>query len=191
MSYDDSYGGLSQPWPARVAIRWGHWGAQILVASIVGAIVLVLRPPPPGNPLALEGPIALCFFVLASWGFMRQHDRRLCEPCMATLPLNASEMAVNYRRRLAVAHLGANLPITVAYLAVLIGSSPVLLDTTLLPHALAGYVWAAIQSTMIYLVLSYTTHRRLQPWCPQCSGGDGGREDVDAPDPVPTGSHTA
>ena len=108
---------------------------------------------------------------------------------MATLPLNASETAVRYRRRLAIAHLGSNLRFTVVYLIVLIASSPVLLAPPLLPHALAQYVWAAIQSTMIYLVLSYTTHRRLQPWCPQCSGGDGGREDADAPEPVPTGSH--
>jgi hypothetical protein len=186
-----SYYDFSAPWPARAASRWGHWGAQILVAAILAAIALVLRPPPPGNPLSLEAPIALFFFVLASWGFMRQHDRRLCESCMSTLPLNASEAAARYRRRLAVAHLGSNLPITAAYLVVLIGSSPVLLDTNLLPHPLARYVWAAIQSTMIYLVLSYTTHRRLQPWCPQCRGGDGGREDVDTPDPVPTGSHRA
>ena len=186
-----TYYEMSEPWPARVASRWGHWGAQILVASILATIALVLRPPPPGNPLALEGPIALFFFVLASWGFMRQHDRRLCELCMSTLPLNASEMAVRYRRRLAVAHLGADLRITIAYLVVLIGASPVLLNTKLLPHPMAEYVWAAIQSTMIYLVLSYTTHRRLQPWCPECSGGDGGREDVDAPEPVPTGSYSA
>jgi hypothetical protein len=184
-----SYYDVGQPWPARAATRWGHWGAQILVASILAAIGLVLRPPPPDNPLALEAPIALFFFVLASWGFMRQHDRRLCESCMSTLPLNASERAVHYRRRLAVAHLGSNVGITISYLVVLVGSSPVLLDSTLLPHPLAQYVWAAIQSTMIYLVLSYTTHRRLQPWCPQCRGGDGGRADVDAPEPIPTGSH--
>ena len=187
MSYYDA----SLPWSVRAASRWGHWGAQILVASILGAIALVLRPPPPGNPLSLEAPIALFFFVLASWGFMRQHDRRLCESCMSTLPLNASEVAVRYRRRLALAHFGSNLKFTVVYLVVLIGSSPVLLDTNLLPASIARYVWAAIQSTMIYLVLSYSTHRRLQPWCPQCSGGDGGREDVDAPEPVPTGSSSA
>ena len=182
---------ISEPWPARVAGRWGHWGARILVGSILATIALVLRPPPPENPLSLLGPVALFFFVLASWGFMRQHDRRLCESCMSTLPLDASRSAVRYRRRLAVAHLGSDLRITVAYLVVLIGSSPVLLDTNLLPHPLAEYVWAAIQSTMIYLVLSYTTHRRLQPWCPECRGGDGGLEDVDAPEPIPTGSHTA
>ncbi len=185
MSYDET----SEPWPARVASRWGHWGTQILVVSILATIALVLRPPPPENPLAFEGPIVLFFFVLASWGFMRQHDRRLCELCMSSLPLNASATALRYRRRLAVAHLGTNMRITIAYLIVLIGSSPVLLDTNLVPHPLAEYVWATIQSTMIYLVLSYRTHRRLQPWCPECSGGHGGREDVDAPEPIPTGSH--
>jgi hypothetical protein len=40
-------------------------------------------------------------------------------------------------------------------------------------------------------VLSYSTHRKLQPWCPQCRGGNGSDEDVDVPEPVPTGSHTA
>jgi hypothetical protein len=182
---------MSLPWPARVANRWGHWGAQILMASIAGTIVLALRPPPPGNPLALEGPLALFFLVLASWGFMRKHDRRLCESCMSSLPLNAPEVAARYRRRFAIAHLGSDLRFTVAYLIVLIGSSPVLLATHLVPHTVAQYLWAAIQSTMIYLVLSYTTHRKLQPWCPQCSGGDGGRDDVDAPEPVPTGSQNA
>jgi hypothetical protein len=39
---------------------------------------------------------------------------------------------------------------------------------------------------MIYLILSNTTHRRLQPWCPWCSQGGGGeeREEV-TPPPLP------
>ena len=186
-----NYFDVSLPWPARVANRWGHWGAQILVVSIMAAIALGVSPPPPDNPLALEGPLALFVLVLASWGFMRKHDRRLCESCMASLPLNASQTAARYRRRFAIAHLGSDLRITVLYLVILIGSSPVLLDTNLLPHPLAQYTWAAIQLTMVYLVLSYSTHRKLQPWCPQCSGGDGGHHDVEAPDPVPSGSHRA
>ena len=185
-----SYFAASLPWPVRVASRWGHWGTQILIASVVATIGLALRPPPPGNPLALEAPVALFFLVLASWGFMRHHDRRLCESCMSSLPLDASQVASRYRRRLAVAHLGSDLRITVAYLVVLIASSPVLLNTDLLPTRIAQVVWAAIQCSMIYLVLSYRTHRKLQPWCPQCSGGDGGHDHVDAPEPVPTGSHT-
>jgi hypothetical protein len=44
--------------------------------------------------------------------------------------------------------------------------------------------WAIIQCSMIYLILSYTTHRRLQPWCPWCRGGDGGREHTPS-DPLP------
>lgn len=186
-----SYFHASLPWTTRAASRWGHWGAQLLVTSIVATVALALRPPPPGNPLALEAPVALFFFVLTSWGFMRQHDRRLCEFCMASLPLDASQVAARYRRRLAVAHIGSDLRITAAYLIVLIASSPVLLNTKLLPTPMAQLVWAAIQASMIYLVLSYRTHRKLQPWCPQCRGGDGGHDHVDAPEPVPTGSHTA
>ena len=37
---------------------------------------------------------------------------------------------------------------------------------------------------MIYLILAYSSHRKLQPWCPWCSGGGGGSEEhkVDEPD---------
>ena len=186
-----NYFDVSLPWPARVANRLGHWGAQILMASIMAAIVLGVRPLSPENPLSLEAPLLLFVVVLGSWGLMRKHDRRLCESCMSTLPLNASQTAARYGRRFAIAHLASNMRFTVAYLVVLIGSSPVLLDTNLVPHPLAQYLWAAIQLTMVYLVLSYTTHRKLQPWCPQCSGGGGGRDKVEAPEPVPTGSHSA
>ena len=185
-----SYFDMDLPWPARAAGRWGHWGAQILVAAIVGAIVLALRPPPPGNPLALEAPLALFVVVLMSWYFMRRHDRRLCESCMSALPLDASATAARYRRRFAIAHLASNIRLTVVYLMVLLASSPLLLNTHLLPSGPSRLLWAAIQSTMIYLMLSYSTHRKLQPWCPECRGGDGGREDVTAPDPIPTGSHS-
>ena len=45
--------------------------------------------------------------------------------------------------------------------------------------------WALIQSSMIYLIMSHATHRRLQPWCPWCSDGGGGSEhDEVAPPPV-------
>jgi hypothetical protein len=43
--------------------------------------------------------------------------------------------------------------------------------------------WAIIQLSMIYLIMSQSTHRKLQPWCPWCSAGGGGSE-VDEPDPV-------
>jgi hypothetical protein len=65
----------------------------------------------------------------------------------------------------------------IPYLVVLIGSN--FATTT------AGRIgWAVVQSSMIYLILAYTTHRRLQPWCPWCrSDGGGEHEDVSPPPP--------
>lgn len=169
--------------------RWGHWGTRILIGAIVGTIALVLKPLPSDSPGAVLVPVALFSIVIASWLMMRQHDRRLCEDCMSAMPLNASEVATRYRRRFALTHLGSNMRVVAAYLVVLIGSNFVLLDAHLLPATMGRYVWAAIQATMIYLVLSYSTHRKLQPWCGICNGGGGGdNDDVDAPEPVPSGS---
>jgi hypothetical protein len=59
------------------------------------------------------------------------------------------------------------------------------------PSVVGRALWAAVQSTMVYLMLAYGTHRRLQPWCPQCGGRGDDRQDADAPDPLPTGSSTS
>ena len=181
---------FGMPWPARGASQWGHRSTQILIGSIVATIALVLRPLPPDNPAAVLIPVALFALVIGSWILMRRHDRRLCEQCMSSMPLDASNLAARRGRRFALAHLGSNRRFVVGYLVILIGSNFVLLDTALLPASASRWLWAAIQSTMIYLILAYSTHRKLQPWCPQCRDGGGGL-DVDAPEPVPTGSRSA
>jgi hypothetical protein len=40
---------------------------------------------------------------------------------------------------------------------------------------------------MIYLIMSYVSHRRQQPWSPWCSDGGGGSDHDDdvTPPPVP------
>jgi hypothetical protein len=168
--------------PSHGATWWGHAAPNVLIGAILTSIALVLWPLPPGSAASLVIPVVLVGVVLTSWVAMRQHDRRICEFCMAAMPINPSEAAARFRNRLALAHLGANRRATAAYLLVLVGSS-VLLAIDSGPAGRAA--WAVIQSTMIYLVLAYSTHRKLQPWCPQCNGGGDG---VDAPDPVPSGS---
>jgi len=165
-----------------VVDRWGHYGPEALSASVLCVIVIGVHPL--AWPLALTVPIALLMFVVASWLLMRQHDRRLCELCMLSMPLNPSEQSVRYKRRFWVAHSGGEPRVVVPYLIVLIGSNFVI-DT------ITRIGWALIQSTMIYLIMSYSTHRRLQPWCPWCRGdGGGGREDEDAtPPPPPVDRH--
>lgn len=175
----DAFG--AQPWSARILARWGHHGARVLILVIAAAIALRVYPPPASSPLTLLLPIALVALVLGSWVLMRKHDRGLCEHCLASMPLDASATAARYRLRFQVCHLASNKPVVLGYLAVLISSN-------FLPGTLGLIGWAVMQSTMIYLVLSYATHRRLQPWCPWCRGGGGGQgEDSDSPEPVPHG----
>ena len=168
------------------ASRWGHWSPHLLVAAILTSIALVLRPLPP-TPLALLVPVLVVAVVLVSWLTMRQHDRGLCELCMASMPLNPSEAATRCRRRFVVTHLGSDRRALAAYLIVLVGSNLLLLPGPGLLQTVGQYAWAAAQVTLIYLVVCYTTHRRLQPWCPECQGRGPGEEER-LPDPSPSGS---
>ena len=181
--------GASMPFPSRpfgagVMNRWGHWASQLLIATIVLAILLRVRPISPGSLMALLAPVALMALVIASWVMMRKHDRRLCEHCMSAMPLDASRSAVRYKHRLATAHLGSSKPLVVGYFIALIGSA-------FIPGTVGMIIWTTMQLSMIYLLLSYTTHRRLQPWCRGCRGRGGEDESVDSPEPVPHGFQNA
>jgi hypothetical protein len=165
-----------------VFVRSGHWASQVLIGSIVGAIALRVAPIQTSDPLALLVPLLLMLLVVVSWLRMRDHDRRLCERCMASMPLNPSLAAQRYRRRFATTHLGSNKPLMISYLLVLVGSA-------FLPGPAGTWIWATVQATMIYLILSSVTHRRLQPWCPKCQGEGGGESSSHTPDPMPQGGH--
>jgi hypothetical protein len=165
-AHESSFGG-------RIADLWGHFGPALLIISIGAAIAVGVYPPP--GLLGLTLPLALVVFVLASWIFMRRHDRQLCERCLLAMPLNPAQEAARRKRLFWMAHTGSEPRFLVPYLAVVIGSS--------FAYGTIGKIpWALIQSTMIYLVLAQATHRRLQPWCPWCSEGGGGSE---VPDDAP------
>jgi hypothetical protein len=166
---------ISLPYSGGLARRWGHFAPQLLNASILGAIALGIRPLTP-TPLTLLTAVVLLTFVVVTWLFMRQHDRRLCERCAASMPLNAAEYAARYDRRFRLAHAGGNPRVMIPYLVVLVGSN-------FLTGTLGRIGWALVQSSMIYLIMAHSSHRKLQPWCPQCSGGgSGNRDNVDEPD---------
>lgn len=161
---------------SRAAGLIGHHATLLLSAEIV-AVVLVGLMPPPGL-LSVTAPLALFALVIGTFLLMRKHDRSLCEHCVASMPLNAADRAKTMQRRFWLAHTGTEPRFLLPYLAVLIGSN---FSTTTLGRAF----WAVAQLSMIYLLLSNQTHRKLQPWCPWCSGGGGGGEDVDeTPPPV-------
>lgn len=177
----DAYGLPSSGRPEwyRIGARWGHAAPQLLSGAIVAVIALGIRTTPPTLLTTMAG-VGLLTFVLLTWLQLRQHDRRLCETCVMSLPLNAAEHAARLRRRFWVAHAGSNPWLLVPYLAVLIGSNFLLSPA-------GRMVWALVQASMIYLLLSYTSHRRLQPWCPWCSGGGGGADDEVGDPELPRG----
>jgi hypothetical protein len=166
---------IGLPYSGGLARSWGHRAPQLLTVAILGAIALGVRPMTP-TPLSILTPLMLLVFVVVTWLFMRQHDRRLCESCAASMPLNAAEHAARFNRRFRLAHAGSNPRLMIPYLIVLVGSN-------FLTGPAGRIGWALVQSTMIYLIMAHVSHRRLQPWCPQCSGGgDGERDKVDEPD---------
>ena len=158
----------------RIAVVWGHYGTESLIVAIAGSIAVGVYPPP--GLFALTAPLALVLFVIGSWLLMRRHDRHLCERCMASMPLNPAEDAARMRNRFWMAHTGSEPRFLIPYFAVIFGAS-------LAFNTIGRIPWAIIQSSMIYLVLSHSTHRKLQPWCPWCSEGGGGSR-VDTPDPI-------
>jgi hypothetical protein len=170
--------GDAYPWSERLYARWGHFAPELLIGAIGAVILLRLRPV--YGPLALAVSFGLVAFVLTSWLLMRRHDRGLCEHCLAAMPLNPSELAVRYRRRFWASHAGAEPRYVLPYLAVLIGSN-------FATGPIGRLGWAVVQSSMVFLILAYSTHRRLQPWCPWCQEGGGGWDDDQpaTPDPLP------
>ncbi len=168
------------PWTSRFAAALGHHASELLIASVAGAVLLGLHPLP--GALGFTVPLALFGFVIASWLLMRAHDRRLCEACMSAMPLDAARQATRYSRRFWTAHTGSEPRYLIPYLVVLIGSN--------FAVSTPGRIfWAAMQLSMIYLILAQSTHRRLQPWCPWCRGGGGGEDVKDTPPVLPHDDH--
>jgi hypothetical protein len=151
-------------WLTRVTDAWGHYGGESLIVAIAASIAVKIVPLP--LMVNLLAALAIIVGVIGGFVLMRRHDRRLCELCMTHMPLNPSLEVERHKWRFWVAHDGSEMRFVVPYLAVVFGSSFVV-------DYIGKWTWAAIQATLVYLVLAQVTHRRLQPWCPWCrSGGD-------------------
>jgi hypothetical protein len=127
--------------------------------------------------------------MLVTWAEMRQHDRGLCERCVADFPLNPAQAAETYRRRLETVHRLAEPRAGLWYLGAIVVACllPVLAPASL--YLPARILWLAALASLVYLVQSGQTHRRLQPWCPQC-GNQGGSDNVEVPEPTPLDSRS-
>jgi hypothetical protein len=157
----------------------GHYAPWLLAIVVGSLIVLTLVP-----TLSAEVVWPLLTVMLAAVVFlafsMFAHNRRLCERCIAALPLDASTVAGRYAVRFRIAHFFERKLFAVCYLAAVVGSS------FLYSHPVGRYGWAVAQASLVYLLQVYVTHQRLQPWCPYCKNGGSERTVPTAPTPVST-----
>ena len=158
----------------------GHY-APTLLATLVGALIVVTLVPAAAAYATLP---VLALVAVATVGLAASifaHNRRLCERCIAAMPLDAGAVAGRYAVRFRVAHLFERRLFALCYLAALVCAAAVGW------HPVGRYGWAAAQLSLIYLLLVYVTHQRLQPWCPYCRNGGQEHTVPTTPTPVATG----
>ena len=165
-------------WHMRTAI--GHYAPWFLSAVIAGLIVLTLIPAAStAVPWALL--LALVPLAIVAGGYILDHNRRLCERCIGAMPLDPSTVAARYAIRFRVAHLFERKLFAIGYLAVVVGS------LVLYDNPVGRYGCAITQASLVYLMLVYITHQRLQPWCPFCRHGGEEQSAPTTPTPLSTG----
>ena len=101
----------------------GHYAPWLLTIPIGALIVVTLTS---DRSSSVPWPVVVVPLVVA--GFLGlsllAHTRRLCERCVAALPLDAAKVADRYGRRFRTAHLFESKLFAFGYLAVVAGSSP-------------------------------------------------------------------
>jgi hypothetical protein len=157
----------------------GHYAPRLLVVLVAGLITLTLVPAIPVE-IAVPVLVVLLAVTLVLAVSLFAHNRGLCERCIASLPLAASAAANKYPLRFRIAHLFERKVFAFGYVAVIAATS------LLYFHPAGKYAWAVAQLSLVYLVLVYTTHQKLQPWCPYCKNGGEEQTTPTAPTPVST-----
>ena len=99
----------------------GHYAPWLLGVLVSALTVLTLVPdavdvPWPALVPLLGAAIALGLSILV-------HNRRLCERCIAALPLDATATAARYGRRFRVAHLFQHRLFALGFVAGIVGTS--------------------------------------------------------------------
>ncbi|OLB82309.1 MAG: hypothetical protein AUI14_00810 [Actinobacteria bacterium 13_2_20CM_2_71_6] len=158
----------------------GHYAPWFL-ATLVGALIVLTLVPAASSLVPWQALLALLAAAIFLGLSVLAHNRHLCERCIASLPLDASSVAGRYAVRFRVAHLFESKLFALCYLVVLMGSS------FLYSHPVGRYGWAVAEASLVYLLLVYVTHQRLQPWCPYCKNG--GEEQAAPTTPSPVFTH--
>lgn len=163
--------------------RAGHYGRRVILGVYMASIGYLLADLAVGLPKGLVD--ALGWFqtatVMTAVIGNVVHSRRLCEACIAQMPLDGSELAQRWDRQLRTVHLCMDQPLgfVAGMLAVIVGLTlaSAWITTTgshlILCVLLAWFWWSLIR------------HERVQPWCKRCGWDDGGEwSEVSDPDPA-------
>jgi hypothetical protein len=158
----------------------GHFGPWLL-ATLVGVLAVVTVVPAASSFVAWQALLMLQASVVFLAFAIFTHNRHLCARCIAAIPLDATRVAARYGRRFRVAHLFERRWYAIGYLSIVVTFA------FLATHPIGKYVWIVVEASLVYLLIVYVTHQRLQPWCPQCQHGG---EEVAAPTtPTPVASN--
>jgi hypothetical protein len=162
---------------SRIVGHYAPWLLTVLVGALITATLVPAAVAWTPWQALLLAEAAVVLVALA----MFAHNRRLCDRCLAAVPLDAPEVASKYGFRFRIAHLFERKLYAFGYLGLVVGSG------VFSTHPIAKYGWAAVQASLVYLLLVYITHQRLQPWCPMCKHGG---EEISAPTrPTPVSSN--
>src|SRR5262249_19720593 len=130
----------------------GHYAPWLLAAVVVVLIAATLLPGA-ADYVPWEARMVLFAGVLGLALTSFAHSRRLCERCIASLPLDASTVAERYALRFRVAHLFERKLFAVGYVALVVVCSFLYSDPV------GRYGWAATQASLVYLLFVYVTHQ--------------------------------
>ena len=158
----------------------GHYAPWLLV-TLVGALIVLTLVPAVSSYVAWQVLMMVLVAVIFLAVSMFAHNRHLCARCIASVPLDAPNAAARYALRFRVAHVFERKLYALGYLTVVLGSA------FLSSHPVGRYGWAVAEASLVYLLLAYVTHQRLQPWCPHCKNG--GEERTAPSTPTPVSSH--
>jgi hypothetical protein len=169
--------------PAKAAMWAGHYSTFILLAAVAASVAYDAAGRPGGGVIDWAMDVAWLAWVASFTADARVHRERLCERCIAASPLDPQAVVTRWRQVLRLHHDRRTM--IVIYGAIVawdLGSA------SLFRHPSA---WALAVDALTVSVLGATyvvtwQHRRLYPWCPFCSWGDGGPQELSPDIPVPS-----
>lgn len=170
---------------------FGHYYEPLYpFLMLIGSVWAVLYP---SEGWGLDDPFGWALAgvtLLGLYSSMRWHTGKLCERCMAAVPLNAAEKAEKFKRHFRFVHryMGSlNRLLTALLVIVCFGLAVKLVfDPPRRVNSLIHLFTFAIP--MAYTFWAMYRHNHFQPWCPYCRRDDGDDETEEVPDPSPAAS---